>query len=126
MAAFREKYTFKVEWLDQVASLKRYYLLQYYVMNGTNELELVRTAAALAKLVVRPCVAPCVTASSPAHAVACGLVQSLTIAHLLVAFMIRSSISRTSVCSSAAALSHPRRLHRRAGGLREAGGWPQL
>ena len=40
MAAFREKYTFKVEWLDQVASLKRYYLLQYYVMNGTNELEL--------------------------------------------------------------------------------------
>lgn len=40
MAGFKEKYTFKVEWLDQQASLKRYYLLQYYVMTGTNEVEL--------------------------------------------------------------------------------------
>lgn len=40
MAAFLEKYTFKVEWLDAVASLKRYYLLQYYVTAGVNELEL--------------------------------------------------------------------------------------
>lgn len=47
MAAYREKYTFKVEWLDQVASLKRYYLLQYYVTGGTNELELVRCAVLL-------------------------------------------------------------------------------
>jgi len=46
MAGFNEKYTFKVEWLDQQAALKRYYLLQYYVMNGTNELELVRVVRA--------------------------------------------------------------------------------
>lgn len=40
MAGYKDKFTFKVEWLDQQASLKRYYLLQYYIMQGTNEIEL--------------------------------------------------------------------------------------
>lgn len=40
MAGFNDKYTFRVEWLDQQAALKRYYLLQYYIMTGTNEIEL--------------------------------------------------------------------------------------
>lgn len=39
-AAMPDKLTFKVEWLDPAASLKRYYLLQYYIAPTGNQLEL--------------------------------------------------------------------------------------
>lgn len=39
----KARYTFRVEWFDQQASLKRFYLLFYIVrMDGMDEIEIVR------------------------------------------------------------------------------------
>ncbi len=41
----KARYTFRVEWFDQVASLKRQYLLFYIVrLDGVDEIEIVRMA----------------------------------------------------------------------------------
>ncbi len=48
------RYTFRVEWFDQLAALKRYYLLFYAVrMDGMDEIELVGAVAARARCAQR-------------------------------------------------------------------------